>query len=237
MNIILFESAEKTQTLPTSDARAKHILKVLKCQVGNTFHAGVINGSSGQGTLVKMGDKELTIQFTWINEPEPPSQIHLIIGLPRPQTARKILNTLSTLGAQTLNFVQSDKSDRNYTTSKLWHTNEWTRHLIDGAQQGFTTAIPEVSWDLSLYKTIKTISSDMTKIALDNYEGITSFGRTNLNLPLTLAIGPEQGWSNRDRELLTRHGFHLTHLGQRVLRVETACVSAIAIAKSKLGLM
>lgn len=237
MNIILFENDSENQILPKSDGRAQHILKVLKCQVGDSFHAGVINGPFGQGTLTAINTKALTFQFTWTKEPEPPSQIHFIIGLPRPQTARKILNTLSTLGAETLHFVQTDKSDRNYTNSKLWLTNEWSRHLIDGAQQGFTTTLPKVSWDLSLYKTIKTQSANITKIALDNYEGITSLGQTDLKLPLTLAIGPEQGWSDRDRELLTRHGFHLAHLGQRVLRVETACVSVFSIAKSKLGLM
>ena len=79
--------------------------------------------------------------------------------------------------------------------------------------------------------------SKFNKIALDNYEGQNALSQTTLSLPLVIAIGPEQGWADRDRELLRRHGFYLAHLGQRVLRVETACISAISIIKSKLGHM
>ena len=237
MNLILFDNPSETQTLPRSDLRAQHILKVLKCQVGDSFHAGIINGASGRGILSAIHNNELAFQFSWTDAQQPVDDIHVIIGLPRPQTARKILNTLSTLGASTLHFVQTDKSDRNYTNSKLWSTDEWLRHLIDGAQQAFTTNIPTVHWDSSLYKTIKTLDSEFTKIALDNDEGQKALSQTNITLPLVIAIGPEQGWANRDRELLNRHGFQRTHLGQRILRVETACISALSIIKSKLGHM
>jgi len=237
VNIILFDKESQTQTLPKSDLRAQHILKVLKCDLGDSFHAGVIDGPSGQGTLTAIKDKELVLNFSWTETPQKTEEIIFIIGLPRPQTARKILNTLSTLGDSKLHFVQTDKSDRNYISSKLWATDEWHQHLIDGAQQAFTTRIPDVRWDQSLYKTLKTFSPDITKIALDNYEGQEALGQTDISLPLALAIGPEQGWADRDREMLLRYGFRLSHLGQRVLRVETACVSALSIVKAKLGLM
>jgi 16S rRNA (uracil1498-N3)-methyltransferase len=237
VNVILFDNDSDTQRLPRSDLRAQHILNVLKCRPGDLFQAGVINGPLGRGTVASVDKKDLVLSFSWIEAPLPSEEISFIIGLPRPQTARKILNTLSTLGASVLHFVQTDKSDRNYLSSKLWSTDEWSRHLIDGAQQGFSTRLPDVHWDSSLYKTLKTISTGATRIALDNYEGQDALGQTEINLPLVMAIGPEQGWSDRDREILVRHGFRLSHLGQRVLRVETACVSALAIAKSKLGLM
>jgi len=213
------------------------MLKVLKCKEGSHFQAGVINGPSGQGTLISIQDKELTLAFNWTAPPETPPDIRVIIGLPRPQTARKILNTLATLGASELHFVLADKSDRNYISSKLWSTNEWQRHLIEGAQQAFTTAIPQVFYHQTLYKTIKALPDDLTKIAFDNYEGQQAFSQIPIQIPLALAIGPEQGWADRDRELLLRHGFQMAHLGQRILRVETACVSALAITKSKLNLM
>ncbi|MGA1199014.1 MAG: RsmE family RNA methyltransferase, partial [Candidatus Latescibacterota bacterium] len=117
MNIILFDNPSETQTLPKIDLRAQHILKVLKCQVGDSFHAGIINGPSGRGTLTAINNKELTLHFSWTEAQQPVDDIQVIIGLPRPQTARKILNTLSTLGVSTLHFVQTDKSDSNYTNS------------------------------------------------------------------------------------------------------------------------
>ena len=48
-----------------------------------------------------------------------------------------------------------------------------------------------------------------------------------------LALGPERGWSARDRDALRSAGFTLVHLGQRVLRLETAVVAATAIVKAQ----
>ena len=44
----------------------------------------------------------------------------------------------------------------------------------------------------------------------------------------TLAIGPEGGWSTRDREQLQAAGFAGLRLGPRILRTETAGLAAIA---------
>jgi RsmE family RNA methyltransferase len=54
---------------------------------------------------------------------------------------------------------------------------------------------------------------------------------------VVLALGPERGWSASERDLLRAEGFQLVHLGERVLRVETACVAAIAVVKAKLSLL
>jgi 16S rRNA (uracil1498-N3)-methyltransferase len=52
---------------------------------------------------------------------------------------------------------------------------------------------------------------------------------------LVLAIGPEGGWSPRDRELLQAAGFEGMRLGPRILRTETAGIAAIAVLQSRLG--
>ncbi|WP_415911029.1 16S rRNA (uracil(1498)-N(3))-methyltransferase [Oleiharenicola sp. Vm1] len=53
--------------------------------------------------------------------------------------------------------------------------------------------------------------------------------------PLVLALGPERGWGPRDRAQLRATGFAFAHLGARVLRLETAVIAALALAKSARG--
>ena len=50
-----------------------------------------------------------------------------------------------------------------------------------------------------------------------------------------LAVGPEGGWSPRDRELLRAAGFTGLRLGPRILRTETAGLAAIAALQSRFG--
>jgi 16S rRNA (uracil1498-N3)-methyltransferase len=51
----------------------------------------------------------------------------------------------------------------------------------------------------------------------------------------TLAIGPEGGWSPRDREHLVAAGYEGLKLGPRVLRTETAGIAAIAALQAACG--
>ena len=50
-----------------------------------------------------------------------------------------------------------------------------------------------------------------------------------------LAVGPEGGWSPRDREQLVAAGFAGLRLGPRVLRTETAGIAAIAALQARFG--
>jgi 16S rRNA (uracil1498-N3)-methyltransferase len=48
---------------------------------------------------------------------------------------------------------------------------------------------------------------------------------------ITLAIGPEGGFSVDEIEQARRHGFLSVSLGRRVLRVETASLAALAVVQ------
>ena len=54
-------------------------------------------------------------------------------------------------------------------------------------------------------------------------------------LPIWLAVGPEGGWSPRDREQLQSAAFQGLRLGPRILRTETAGLAAIAALQARFG--
>ena len=235
MNLVLFEPAELIAPLPRTDPRALHILDVLRRREGDTFDAGLINGPLGKGTLASNAGDSLTLTFAWGAPPAPLPQTTLLIGLPRPQTARDILRDATTLGATLIHFVVTERTDPNYATSTLWTTGEWRRHCLTGAAQAFDTRIPKITWSHSLSSSIATLPATGQRIALDNYEATTSLGAAaNQGGGMIMAFGPERGWGAKDRAILRTGGFSLAHLGSRVLRIETAVVAAMAIAYSRL---
>ena len=238
MNLILFTSEETQRPLPLTDARAQHIVDVLRRDIGDAFDVGLVNGPRGKATLLARDAATLTLSFVWGEAPPPPDPITLLLGLPRPQTARDILRDATTLGVTALHFVLSEKTEPNYAQSTLWRDDEWRRHVIAGAQQAFATQIPTVVCGEPLDRTLAALPQDAIRLALDNYEAGTPLAAqlpTSSHTPLVLALGPERGWGPRDRVALRAHGFMLAHLGTRVLRLETAVVSALALAKSARG--
>lgn len=239
MNIILFSASEVQLPLSRNDSRARHILKVLRRRPGESFDAGLLNGPRGKGTLAAVGDEALHLTFVWGPEPPPLAPIHLIIGLPRPQTARDILREGAALGVTSLDFVRTEKAEPGYADSSLWRSREWETLLIAGAAQAFCTRLPAVRHGHSLAEAIDALPSACTRVALDNYESPDPLGRLDLPAPapVALALGAERGWSAAERGLLLRRGFLSAHLGERVLRTETACIAAVAVLKAKLGLL
>lgn len=237
MNLILFEPAEIVLPLPRSDPRAAHLLNVLRRRPGDSFDAGILNGPRGKGTLVAVGDSSVDLSFAWGTEPPPLDPLSLVIGLPRPQTARKILQEAAALGVAAIHFVLTEKGDRSYAQSTLWRTGEWRRHLMMGAEQAFCTRLPEVTQGRILADLAGAGQPGEMRMALDNYEAGRGLAGVVPASPVTIAIGPERGWSAGDRDLLRSCGFEMVHLGSRVLRTETACVAAVAIVKAGLGLM
>ena len=236
MNLVLFESSELTAPIPRADPRIKHILDTLRLGEGKPFDAGVINGPRGKALLLSSENPDaFTIAFTATHTLPSPRPLALLIGLPRPQTARDILRDATTLGATRIHFVATERADPNYATSTLWTTGEWRRHCLAGAAQAFDTFIPEVTWTNPLAAMLASLPPDARRIALDNYEATTPLAATLASGSATvIALGPERGWGPADRSALRAAGFILAHLGPRVLRVETAVVAALAMVQNQL---
>ena len=239
MNIILFSTSEVQLPLARKDGRARHILEVLRRQVGDTFDAGLINGPRGKGTVTHIGDDTLQLTFAWGASPPPLAPVRLIIGLPRPQTSRDILREGAALGVARMDFVHTEKAEPSYGQSSLWRSHEWESLLATGAAQAFCTRLPEVHHGHTLAEALDALPLECTRIALDNYESSRRLGEVNLpaHAHAVLALGAERGWSAGERALLLQHGFLLAHLGERVLRTETACIVAVAVLKAMLGLL
>ena len=240
MNLVLFEPSELSAPLPRTDPRAAHILNVLRRQPGDTFDAGTVNGPRGKATLASLSADSLALTFAW-DAPQPPlPPTTLLIGLPRPQTARDILRDATTLGATCIHFIATERADPNYATSTLWTSGEWRRHCPAGAAQPFDTRTPEVTWTHTLASALATLPPSATRLALDNYEAssplqvchLISDKPSDSTEELILVFGPERGFGPVDREVLRSAGFALAHLGTRVLRVETAVVAALAITRA-----
>ncbi|MDB4473643.1 16S rRNA (uracil(1498)-N(3))-methyltransferase [Opitutaceae bacterium] len=234
MNIVLFDPSEIGPALAPSDVRYRHIRKVLRRDVGDSFDVGEINGPRGKALITKSDGDGLHLQIDWAQPHQPGIAPRLAIGFPRPQTARDILRDATSIGVSELSFISTARSDPNYATSSLWRQGEWRRQAITGAAQAFDTFIPQVQWDESMVETLDRWSSENIRpVALDLYdcaERLTEHLNSRSGAPPdAVLIGPERGWDNDDRALLDSRQIPRLHLGPRVLRTETAVAVTLGI--------
>jgi RsmE family RNA methyltransferase len=236
LNLLLFEDQANEILLPTDDPRTIHVRKVLRRLPGDGFDVAVVNGPKGKATILDDGTAGLRLSFLWqesiVDDRNP---IRLLVGLPRPQTARKILQQAASLGVEAMDFFGTDKGEPSYADSKLWSSGEWRRHLLRGVEQAFSSFLPIVNHNPNLEAALAELSGSCSRFALDVYEAASPLTFADSGLPRTpcrLAVGPERGWSEQERELLRESEFEFRHLGHRVLREETACVVALGILSS-----
>jgi RsmE family RNA methyltransferase len=219
--------------LPIGDSRAQHILKVLKVPVGESFDVGQINGPKGKATLEGINDKSLELVFKWGRGTPRLYPIDLWVSYCRPQTCRRILQECTSLGVKSITFFDTEKCEPTYRDSRLWSSGEAQRLLIRGAEQAFCTRIPELNLGTSLSEAIDQCQENQTLVALDNYEATEDLSTCKiLSRQATLAVGGERGWSATERHSLRDAGFIVADLGPRVLRTETACISAVSILRT-----
>ena len=103
--------------------------------------------------------------------------------------------------------------------------------------------VVETAWTLAraLDAIAPEADDDASRLwAFDPYRAERPFGSVVLvaagpERPLVLAIGSERGWTDAELDLLAARGFSFASLGDRILKTETACVVAVAMALGKLG--
>jgi RsmE family RNA methyltransferase len=237
MNRILFESQLPSYKLDPMDPRFEHVRGVLRMRVGDAFDVGVINGPVGKAVITSLEEGYLDIQAKWEEPPPLPPPVHLLVGMCRPATARKILTTAPTLGVRSITFTQSGRSDPAYGRSSLWTKGEWRKMLIEGVEQAFDTYLPPVELIDSIADGVAALPAGSICLALDVYEGIKPLSAVEVSSckPVCLAIGPERGWNKNDRAILLEAGFELVSLNERVLRVETAVTVGLTLILSGMG--
>ncbi len=238
MNIVLFSEKEIDRPLLLDDPRAVHLLEVLKVVEGDLFDVGLIDGPRGKGRITTIGGRGIQFECSFSSEIPQLYDVTMLIGLPRPPSARRMLRDLTAQGAGELRFVVTEKGEKSYLNSRLWSHREYERLLCEGAAQAFCTCLPKVSVHSSLSDCVEGLEGQMDLLALDNYESSLPLGAYRpCHSRTVLAVGAERGWSTSERDLLRAHEFTLASVGERVLKTETAAIVALAIVLAKRGLV
>ena len=233
MNLVLITPDEAAAGLPADDARARHLRETVGLAVGGSFHVGIENGLRGIATITALAPK-LTFAVAWEKTPQARLPLTVLVGLPRPQTAKKVLHDLASLGAARIIFFESAKGDPGYLTSSLWKGGEWREHVLKGAEQACSPLVPEVTRVGSLAEALVGLDANAWKLALDPYEATGAPELSTSAKAAVLAIGPERGFAETERATLRAAGFGFAHLGDRILRVEAAALVGGALMLAQL---
>ncbi|MBQ3419157.1 MAG: 16S rRNA (uracil(1498)-N(3))-methyltransferase [Erysipelotrichaceae bacterium] len=90
----------------------------------------------------------------------------------------------------------------------------------EACEQSHRNIIPEIT-DFINIKEIKNYMNDINVIAYENEDNIVNNFKCN---SITILIGPEGGFDEKELEIIKNLGFNSISLGKRILRAETAAI-------------
>ena len=243
MNIIILTQNDRVgeTTYSIGDNRANHIIKILKSKAGDILEIGLLNNSIGKAEIIEIKNESVELKIIELKETKnPKSQIDIILALPRPQTLKKVLNTIATMGVSNLYLIRSEKVEKSYFHSQLLEEENYTKYLLEGLSQGKRVRLPQVTihkkfkrffenhFSRSDKNITKLLAHPNEELFIDNSAGMLTANMLSNNNIVILAIGPEGGWNDFEINFMVAKGFKKFKLSRNILRVETAVTAGLA---------
>ena len=216
---------------------AAYLLRVLRLRPGDACVLFNGDGHDYGARLLALDKRHAQVEVVDARPVanESPLRIVLLQGIARGEKMDLILQKATELGVAAVRPVDSERSEVRLHGERLdKRVAHWRGVVASACGQCGRARLPEVQAPEALESALASLPQ-VPRFLLDP-EATQAIGALGDSLEdCVLAVGPEGGWSPRDRELLHAAGFTGLRLGPRILRTETAGIAAIAALQSRFG--
>lgn len=221
------------------ESAAAHLVRVLRLREGDACVLFNGDGHDYDARLLSAGKRgiEAEVHAMRAVDNESPLRLVLLQGIARGEKMDLILQKATELGVAAIAPVFADRTEVRLDGDRLEkRVAHWRSVVASACEQSGRARIPDVMPPRGLAEAANALHADTLKLTLDPF-GEHRFDTLSPvhTAGIVIGIGPEGGWSEKDRTILRSAGFSGLRLGPRVLRTETAGLAAIAALQAKFG--
>ncbi|MCI0457306.1 MAG: 16S rRNA (uracil(1498)-N(3))-methyltransferase [Gemmataceae bacterium] len=208
---------------------AHHLTSVCRARPGDVVC--LFNGD-GREYLARVASAErrrVTLDITEVTTPqrELPLRLEVAAPLPKGDRAQFLVEKLTELGVTSFVPLSTRRSVVHPREAKL---EKLQRYVIEASKQCGRNVLMEVksleSWESYARR------AELPALRVLAHPGGTAQEALTPGSALTVAVGPEGGFTDEEVEMARSAGWRLMDLGPRILRVETAALVLAAWAGS-----
>jgi 16S rRNA (uracil1498-N3)-methyltransferase len=221
--------------------QASHLLRVLRAQPGMEFD--IVAGDRVWHAVIAAisGD---SVRFNLIAEveSEPALPITLLLSIFKFERMEWAIEKATELGVSRIIPIVARRSEKHLAQAAPKRSERWRKIAREAAKQSRRSDIPLLEDPIPL-RTAAKREGDSVKLLLAEQERATTL-HAALNdalknagneIPeIRLATGPEGGWTPEEEALFDDEGWKPVSLGPRILRAETAAITALAVTAALL---
>jgi 16S rRNA (uracil1498-N3)-methyltransferase len=213
---------------------AAHLARVLRARVGQEYEiAGEGTVRIGKITIVEDDRVEFALGSPIASPTTVP--VTLLVAIFKFDRFEWAVEKATELGVATIVPVIARRTDAHLAQAAAKRLDRWRRIAHEASQQSRRVNPPEISEPRKLKDAIAAISG--LKIVLAESENDTMLrdvlaAQAGMPVPhnsITLAVGPEGGWTEDELQLFAKHEWISTSLGPTILRAETAAIAGLAV--------
>ena len=208
---------------------AHHLTRVLRVTAGQQFE--ISDDRQVYLAEVQEARKDL-VRFAIVSklDPGPPTPpVTLVCALIKFDRLEWMIEKATELGVARIVPVETERSEHGLLRAAEKRVDRWRRIALEASQQARRSFLPHIENPLRLAAHLQQPYD--FRVRLDE-----ELSAPSLPIPVSwkqqtmaLAIGPEGGWTDRERTAMDAAGWIAGSLGANILRAETAALAGLAV--------
>ena len=219
-----------------------HLKSSLRLNEGENVRASIDDESIDFDYMTKAvevnNDSILLEIIEKINTNELKVKLNLYQGIPKKDIFEDIIDKSVELGVYSITPMSSTNCVSKITdTKEEKKLNRFNKISKSAAEQSMRAIIPKINTVLNFKEVIDSIKND--KYNLLFYEDVKDYSKTvkifdelkkdkAKDINVNVIIGPEGGFTKEEITYAEQNNIHVLSLGSRILRVETATLTALS---------
>ncbi|WP_320819602.1 16S rRNA (uracil(1498)-N(3))-methyltransferase [Thalassolituus sp.] len=215
---------------PLDDQAAIHLIRVLRLAEGDPIRVFNGDGHEYNATLCQVSKKSAYFHVSAIERSDArmPLSLHLGQVVSKGDRMDFTIQKATELGVSDITPLWSERCDVRLKGERLDKKVEhWQRIAISACEQSGRNRIPTIHEPVNLNQWLAAVDCER-KLLLHphNQQPLTADKMPN---SVALLVGPEGGFSDDEVTFSAKNGFDGLLLGPRILRTETAALTALSV--------
>lgn len=238
----LFYKGLLADTIKITGSDAHHLMHVMRAKAGQLVTVVDDNGQVAAMEMVAFSDSAVTLQLKehLAADTESPLKIMLAQCLLKADKMDMVVQKAVELGAFGVIPISSQNCVARYDAKKgAARKDRWQKIADEAAKQCGRTALLKVRPIVTLGQFIADMQATDSSLVFfyenENEQSAKAYLRSLKAKQIVLLVGPEGGFSLDEAKLIEEAGGKSVTLGPRILRAETAALTAIAVTQYENG--
>ncbi len=216
-------------------AQAVHLARVLRAQLGAQYDI-VAGDEVWAAGITSVSEERVEFALATKIDAEPALPLTLLLAVFKFDRMEWAIEKATELGVERILPAIARRTEKHLAEAAVARVERWRRIAQEAAKQSRRADVPVVEALAPLKNAIGEARPGLRLLLAENEKMVLlgdAFASVEGNA-VTLAVGPEGGWTSDEEQLFATAGWQPVSLGPRILRAETAAIAGLAVASAAL---